>query len=62
MSDFIKCEKGHVYNKKLKECPFCNGKTLEEALQEIAQKEGGKNIRESLDLVAMCYEIGPRDF
>jgi len=52
---FTKCDKGHVYDLAQNECPYCNGKKIEDDFDELP--EGGESL--PLDL-AMCYEIGPR--
>jgi len=38
MSDFIKCPKGHVYDSGLDECPYCNGKELDNDLNDLPKK------------------------
>ena len=58
MDKFIKCEKNqaHVYDSKLKECPYCNGKTIEIDLENLPETEPG---RKKIDLpIADCYMIG----
>ena len=37
MSEFKKCEKGHVYDSKFDKCPFCLGKKLDDTLKEIPE-------------------------
>jgi len=56
MNKFIKCSKGYVYESKLNECPYCNGKELDEDLENLPRKE--INPPES----AMCYDMGPGEF
>ncbi|MCL2211497.1 MAG: hypothetical protein FWB95_06215 [Treponema sp.] len=55
MNDFKKCSKGHVYESKLAECPYCNGKELDDDLKNLPHKE--------IDPIeaAMCYDMGPSD-
>ena len=60
MGDFIKCAEGHIYDEELDECPFCNGKKIDDILKEIPEKPSiDKKI---LKDIADCYLIGSRDF
>ena len=56
MNEFKKCSGWHIYNSNLKECPYCNGKKLEDDLENLPPKE--VDPPES----AMCYDMGPGDF
>ena len=56
MTGFTKCPKSHVYDSELKECPYCNGKNLEDDLEKLPPKEVDPPE------TAMCYDMGPRDF
>ena len=56
MGDFIKCPKGHIYDKELGECPYCSGKKIEDDLEDLPWQQ--IDPPES----AMCYDIGPRTF
>jgi len=59
MSDFNKCPKGHIYSSQLKECPYCNGRTIEIDLENLPEK---KDIdKDILKNIADCYLIGPKD-
>jgi len=59
MSVFKKCEKGHVYDSKLTECPYCNGREIEDDLKELLEKpDVDKDI---LKDIADCYLMGPKD-
>jgi len=60
MGDFIKCEKGHIYDSRLGECPFCSGKSIEEKLKDLPEI---KNVDlDALKKIANCYLTGPKDF
>jgi len=53
MSDFKKCPFGHTYDsEKEKECPYCNGRKIDDELKKIPPKdiEGPES--------AMCYDMG----
>ena len=56
MDEFKKCTIGHVYESELDDCPYCNGKKLDEALKKLKRK---KNI--DMPESAMCYDMGPRN-
>jgi len=56
MSEFIKCSKGHVYESKLNECPYCNGKKLDDYLKNLVNREI------ELTEAVMCYDMGPSGF
>jgi len=50
---FKKCDKGHVYESVLVECPYCNGKKIETDLEDLPEKPGvDPNIG---DDIADCY-------
>ena len=51
--DFTKCGSGHIYTTELDECPYCGGKTLDQALKEKSAS-GLKRRKQLLDS-AMCY-------
>ena len=55
MEQFKKCPQGHVYDSDIEECPYCNGQTVEDALEKLPQ--GYVEPPES----AMCYDMGPGD-
>jgi len=55
MSDFIKCPEGHIYKKELEKCPYCNGKRIEEDLEDLPEKPVvDKDI---LKHIADCYMV-----
>ena len=56
MYNFIKCPQGHVYESRLKECPYCSGKELDEDLKNLPEKDIEPPE------TAMCYDMGPSDF
>ena len=61
MSDFKKCENGHVYDSGLKECPYCGGETIDQALKKQAdEKPDARDERFEKIELAMCYDMGPR--
>ena len=47
--EFKKCEKGHVYESKLKECPYCKEENIDDDLKDLPP--GGKMIPP----MACCY-------
>jgi hypothetical protein len=51
---YKKCPNGHFYKSDLEECPYCDKKTLEDAIAKIIRKP-----REKLEDLAMCYLMGP---
>jgi len=55
MNDFIKCPKGHIYQSRLSECPYCSGKELDEDLENLPEKDIDPPE------AAMCYEMGPSE-
>jgi len=57
--EFKKCSKGHPYDSELEECPYCNGKELDDDLENLPDKPAvNKDI---LKNIASCYLIGSRD-
>ena len=58
---FKKCQKGHVYNAELKECPFCSGMTIDEALKKHSEENPPDDEGIPDNLLAMCYDMGFRD-
>jgi len=53
MSDFITCPQGHTYDSELEECPYCGGKTIDNALEDLPEV---KNVDKSiLANLADCY-------
>ncbi|MCL2211496.1 MAG: hypothetical protein FWB95_06210 [Treponema sp.] len=60
MSEFKKCSQGHVYESGLEECPYCNGKNVDDELEKLPKKpEINKDILKDM---ADCYMRGPSDF
>jgi len=57
MSDFIKCPKGHVYDSESEECPYCNGRKIDDDLDKLPPDDV-----DVPDATAMCYEMGPDHF
>jgi len=55
MSDFTKCPQGHVYDSELEECPYCNGKKIDEFLEDLPEKPVDKDV---LKYIADCYLVG----
>ena len=56
MSDFKKCPKGHTYDsEKEKECPYCNGKKIEDDLEDLPDTPVDKDI---LKHISDCYLVG----
>jgi hypothetical protein len=53
MKKIKKCPAGHFYDSKLEECPYCNGRTLDDDLASLIKKK----IRFPKDM-AMCYRVG----
>ena len=60
MDEFKKCPEGHVYESEYEECPYCNGKEMEEFIDRL-KSDASKKIREKLENMAMCYIMGPKD-
>jgi len=58
MDKFKKCPKGHVHDSELEECPFCNGKEIDDELKKLPKKPPGR-LKDIKDL-AMCYLRGPK--
>jgi len=56
MSEFKKCPEGHVYDSGQNECPYCNGRKIEDDLEDLPETKVGLP-----DNIAMCYDMGPRD-
>ena len=60
MSEFKKCPQGHVYDSETDECPYCNGKKIDDALENLPVKP---NInKDILQDMADCYMRGPSEF
>jgi len=63
---YKKCSAGHIHDSEIDECPFCSGITIEQALSALPpddEDEGeGEDNDDDLDDLAMCYEMGPRDW
>ena len=57
MIEFKKCPRGHVYDSELNECPYCNGRTIDDDLENLTPDEVELPPDE-----AMCYDMGPGDF
>ena len=36
--NFKKCDKGHIYESSLVECPYCKGKKIETDLKDLPEK------------------------
>ena len=53
MKKIKKCPNGHFYDSKEEECPYCNGRTLDDDLASLIKKK----IRFPKDM-AMCYRVG----
>ena len=50
---FKKCDKEHIYESGLGECPYCNGKKIETDLENLPEKpDADPNIG---DDIADCY-------
>ena len=57
---FKKCPNGHIYESVEKDCPFCGGLEVDDVLQKLPEKIGS-SIRKSLENMAMCYLVGPKE-
>jgi hypothetical protein len=52
---YKKCPKGHIHNSETDECPYCNGKKIEDALEDLPDKQEIDHYPD----IAMCYDMGP---
>lgn len=59
--EFIRCSKGHVYDFKLKKCPYCDGLTINEELEKLPDNDKENDIVKNLGNIAMCYLMGPKE-
>jgi hypothetical protein len=50
---FTKCNNGHIYNSELEECPYCNGRKIDDDLDDLGEEE-----KIDFPETAMCYDIG----
>jgi len=57
MDKFIKCPKSHVYESRLEECPYCNGKIIDDELKELPP--GYDNRDDILPPSPLCYAPHP---
>jgi len=54
--DLKKCTKGHYYNSNSEKCPYCNGRTIEQELEDLPQRPFVFPPE-----TAMCYsQVPPR--
>jgi len=51
---FKKCPEGHVYDSELEECPYCNGKKIDDDLENLPPDDSNPPPE-----TAMCYDMGP---
>ena len=54
MTEFKECPKGHFYDSKSEECPYCNGQTIDDTLEKLPQEKSKFPIDS-----AMCYIMLP---
>lgn len=52
---YIKCSAGHIHDSEIDECPFCKGKTIDQALAALPPNDE----EDDPDDMAMCYDMGP---
>jgi len=55
MDEFKRCPNGHIRKPELEECPYCNGRTIEDDLEELPDDDGGPD---KIPETAMCYDMG----
>ena len=60
MGNFNKCEKGHIYDLKNNECPYCNGKNLDEDLKGLPS-EKNESIDITVPPLPTCYAPSVHD-